>query len=100
MKLKEGVTIQGISNEMLFALQAIAPIIETYGVQFVITSCTDGEHSAKSLHYHGRAIDIRTRDFDPADIAVVALSMRRALGAEFDVVVESTHIHVEFDPKR
>jgi hypothetical protein len=67
--------------------------------ELVITSVTDGKHSPNSLHYVGYAFDMRTRDLSQVDKKNLAVDLREALGQEFDVVVEKTHIHVEFQPK-
>jgi hypothetical protein len=42
---------------------------------------------------------MRTRDLSQVDKKNLAVDLREALGQEFDVVVEKTHIHVEFQPK-
>ena len=64
-----------------------------------ITSLMDGTHSARSLHYSGRAVDFRTRDLSALEVAHLAAALKSDLGPAFDVVVEETHIHVEWDPK-
>ena len=68
------------------------------GETFMITSCVDGTHGHNSLHYSGLAFDLRTRDL-ATDPGLVVQRLREALGAEFDVVLEPTHIHVEFQPE-
>ena len=72
------------------------------GVRAVITSAEDGTHRADSRHYTGDALDFRRWDTDakgPGVTAQVAADMRAFLGADYDVVVEVDHIHVEYDPK-
>lgn len=84
----------------------------------VITSANDSEHSAHSLHYVGRALDIRFLGERPGAIkpriTVAGGSqeeeqrrgarfwvgrMRQQLGPHYDVVLEGNHIHAEYDPK-
>ena len=65
--------------------------------EVTVTSGKDGIHSKNSLHYVGRAIDIRTRDMKLP--AYTARKLKIALGNNFDVILESDHIHIEFDPK-
>lgn len=63
-----------------------------------VTSITDGKHSPNSLHYEGLAVDIRTRDLSTEQKSTLVAKLRKALGNDYDVVLESTHLHVEFDP--
>lgn len=75
-------------------------IYASLGVPFLVTSGTDGKHSAGSLHYSGNAMDLRRWDLDAKGVTAQAVSMLKSqLGSEFDVVLESDHIHVEYDPK-
>jgi len=69
------------------------------GREMIITSANDGKHGRNSLHYKDRAIDIRTRDLPHEKITALAAALQMELGDDWDVVVEKTHIHVEFDPK-
>ena len=64
--------------------------------EMVVTSGKDGKHGENSLHYKGRAVDLRTRDFTD----IWATKLRMALGKGWDVVVESDHIHVELDDRK
>lgn len=69
-----------------------------------ITSGTDGEHMNGSLHYEGRAWDLRSRSnggtwHPPGVRAEVVRLLREQLGPDFDVIDEGNHYHVEHDPK-
>ena len=64
-----------------------------------VTSIKDGKHSANSLHYQGKAVDFRHRDREDHHPEVAVRELRRHLGKDYDVVLEPTHIHVEYDPK-
>lgn len=72
---------------------------DTIGRNAVITSARDGKHMVGSLHFVGRAIDLRTRDMPLMGSAAIAESLREVLGKDFDVVLEKDHIHLEYDPK-
>lgn len=95
--------------EILRALVIVAGVCDGFGIRFTVTSMQDGRHSANSLHYRGgicRAFDMRTRDEGPGyaqwsdDLKrQLADAIRNALGKDYDVVVERTHIHIEYDPK-
>ncbi len=95
MTFKKGVSIRGVRSETVLAIQIAAGLWPN----LVITSVVDGKHSRGSLHYPGAAFDVRTRDRSAASIKRFVARLRRRLTDEFDVVVESTHVHVEFQPK-
>jgi hypothetical protein len=60
----------------------------------------DGKHTAGSLHYSGAAIDVRTRDFPPEALPRLIARIKACLGDDFDVLLETDHIHLEFQPKQ
>ena len=75
--------------------------------QPVITGLQEEGLSIGSLHYgiagdsRCRAFDIRTRNLSRANIRTLKteLELRLAHSLEFDVVWESNHLHIEFQPK-
>ena len=90
-------------------MSAIIPLIdsvylEVAGRYATCTSCRDGKHKGLP-HYLGYAFDLRTRgDNDTeqwSDGVKNGISNRLSsrLPLDFDVVVESTHIHLEYDPR-
>lgn len=100
MRFKAGVVMYRINSWLEDAFPTIDAISrEIVGRDAMVTSARDGIHSSNSLHYQGRAIDLRIRD-----IADASLKWRyrdrlaEALGEDFDVVMETDHIHVELDP--
>ncbi len=94
MNLKPGVKFDGVKAPILKALAVVEEIMGKYGA-VTVTSLLDGKHSAKSLHYVGLACDLRTRHMAPGEIEACAQDLRLALGADYDVVVETDHIHCE-----
>jgi hypothetical protein len=105
LKLKPGVTLTGLQPQMALAAPIIADVYAVLGVDAVITSSNDGEHMAGSKHYEGLALDFRTRELSADDQQALLAMVREALGTdpanpgEFDVVLEATHLHVEYDPE-
>lgn len=100
MRLKAGVIIGGVAPELAFVMPAVTAVAEQYLGGLVVTSVADGTHREGSLHYQGRAIDIRTRNArDDIDRQRAALELQACLGDQFDVVLEATHIHIEYDPE-
>lgn len=100
MKIKDGVNIQGLNIHMRPVLIAADELWGEHGEELVVTSGLEGTHSAGSLHYYGRAVDLRTRYFSDATKYRTAGKLYRKLGREYDIVVHRTHIHVEYDPRK
>lgn len=98
ISLKAGVALPE-SWAMAVALIAAERVMDSLGVACVITSAADGTHKQNSLHYVGKAFDLRTRDLLQGHAEAAREKLAAALGDQFDVVLESDHIHVEFDPK-
>ena len=98
MKLKRGVSLIGLRLVMRPVLIEADRIWEDLGQELVITSGTDGQHSAGSLHYYGYAVDLRTRYFNQEEKYKAYCDLVDALEYEgFNVFMHDTHIHVEFD---
>ena len=96
MLIKAGVDISRLRPEIRKKQNLIARIVwEIEKEELVVTSTYEGTHSERSLHYADLAEDIRrykrgkeVRDRLAAD-----------LGTDYDVVLGSNHIHIEYDPK-
>ena len=99
MKLKTGVKVNGMKPEILLAIIVAKDIYKDHGKDLVVTEVTGGKHGIGSLHYAGLAVDIRTNFFREDEVILVHKDLRDALGEEYDVVLEKTHIHIEFQPK-
>mgnify|MGYP001562235037 FL=1 len=101
MKLKYGIRLADLSPQIVLAAMVVQECYRERGGVATITSANDSAHSEKSLHYKGRALDFRTRDFAGDKHALIAL-IRASLGNEFDVLLEdegglNEHAHVEWD---
>lgn len=99
MKLKAGASLKDVSWRMFDAAIKVESVLAHFAVDMVITAGTDGQHMVGSLHYKGLALDIRTRDMKPEDKEPARAAIKAVLGAEFDVVLEGDHFHIEYDPK-
>jgi len=102
LRIKQGVTLHGLSPHMTLAVIAVKDIYDRKGKDVVITSGNDGKHSVTSKHYVGNALDFRTNNLDdPAgEGPQIVTELNKALGRDFDVLFEGDHIHIEYDPKR
>ena len=101
IKLKNyDVDMSMIDPRMWERVRDIAGVFNQYGLDTIITSGREGRHGAHSHHYRGRALDFRTFHI-PLESTKLKLTseVQAALGDDFDVVLEETHLHVEYDPK-
>ena len=104
MRIKKGVEVFGMRPEMMFAVAVADSVIhEVQGHGATITSVMDGKHGS-IVHSVGCGVDIRTRN-DKAGAGQWSLELKKRvhsmivdrLNDEFDVVLESDHIHIELD---
>lgn len=96
MLIKAGVDISRLNREIRRALNIINDVFYENDREAVITSTFGGDHSAGSLHYADDAVDVRLPGIKTVKIVS---ELKQRLGKRFDVVLESNHIHVEYDPK-
>lgn len=104
LEFKKGVRITGVRPEIVLAIQVVEGCFHFFeGTYCVVTSVCEGKHSRTSLHHSGAAVDFRIKhiggDEPELTIECIVEDIRAALTDEFDVVLEKTHIHVEFQPK-
>lgn len=98
----------GLTPQLMLGIFIVQSKFDERGVPFVVTSLNDGDHKAtsarhpRSLHYEGRAADIRLPSRytnDAATDSAMLLTLRGALGRDYDVILEADHFHLEYDPK-
>ena len=104
IQAKEGVALDDLQPEALSATELAKPILEAAGVDFVVTSTGLGDRAnVKSVedtkHNTGQAFDVRIRDLPSDNRQAIVDQLKEALGDDYDVVLESDHIHIEFDRK-
>lgn len=101
IEFKDGVPYKNLSPFVYEAIFEVAKIFTKYNKTLVITSTTDGQHIETSFHYEGRAFDIRTHRIPKTLIRKYADEIRETLIKKvskcFQVIIEETHIHIEFD---
>jgi hypothetical protein len=97
MQLKPGVKAKGLQPEILLAIMVAQQVYRELNKPLVITSLLDGVHMNTSLHYKGLAVDLRI--FIDIDVPQTVLTLKQRLGGDYDVVQESDHIHIEFQPE-
>jgi len=79
--------------KMLWVAHVAAP--EKYDI--TVTSAWDGIHMEGSKHYIGKAFDLRTRDFPEKGVDKWAGRIRRYLGEDYYVLLEPTHLHMQYN---
>ena len=99
--IKVGVDLEGLQPEISLAYTIACFVFLRHNCVATITSGLEGEHREGSEHYKGQAIDLRIRDMDHRLWPIIAEELSKALGSQYDVILEAKklHIHVEFDPK-
>ena len=100
IKINRGVSIVGVKPEMVLATSIVESVYDKYDSCCTITSGTEqpAPHKPDSLHWTGFALDYRIRTIPKFNRQPLANEIAEALGTEFDVVLHTTHLHVEHDP--
>lgn len=89
--------------QIVFAIMIADQVYASHGqLEMWLTSVDDSTHSHGSRHYSGLAIDIRTKDIPGGSLGnkarAIHATLKSRLDKEYDVILESDHIHVEYDP--
>lgn len=92
-------TVLSTKPEINYARSVVARVWRAHNYTVTVTSGYDGTHSAQSKHYQGLAEDYRTRDIPRQELYGMVADVRAILGRDYDVVIESDHLHIEYDPK-
>ena len=100
LMLKPDVRITGLRPEIILAIVIAERAYAEIGCELMLTSGIEGQHSIGSLHYAGCAVDLRTLNVPAGKLPPLVEKIRAALGPDFDVVLESNHLHVELQPKQ
>ncbi len=104
MSLKSGVALRGLHPVWGIAYPIIRDAFRDQNAQCIITSANDSRHGVNSLHYKGRALDLRTKHVSEPVKSSIIRKIKEQLGVQFDVVYEAAgldneHLHIEWDPK-
>lgn len=93
--------IDELRHEIRYAILIVSYVLDEHNLHGILTHGNDGEHMVGSLHYKNRAIDVDWPPWDgpPIEIDDIREAVKLILGEDYDVVAESTHLHIEHDPK-
>lgn len=98
--VREGKPIKILPSDQIQAAMIAADSLSKSITQkeIVITAIFDGTHMRGSKHYEGNAFDMRRNHYTKKELDILLENLRGSLPG-FDVVLEATHIHIEYDPK-
>ena len=96
MKNPNSQPILALRPEIQLAIRLASKLFELRGLDFVVTWTTGGTHMKGSLHPKRRAVDSLLPTKEEQGIVD---ELSEILGPDYDVVNESDHLHMEWDPK-
>lgn len=102
VKTKPGVSLHKLKPPILDLLKVTLQVHEKYGYTMTVTSTFEGKHMKNSLHYQDLAFDSRVWGIPKSDQRQIREDIILALkdkADDYDIVIESSHIHYEYDPK-
>ena len=104
LRFKDGTVVKQLDPALLPGLVQLAMFVEDeLGVdELWITSVNDGQHKSGSLHYTGRAVDIRCKYFSGDQVERVVTRFKALYDRDYDLLWEgrgtdNEHLHLEFD---
>ena len=101
MRFKDNtIGFQSLKPQLVLALIIIDQVMKQFGQEVMITSINDAKHASTSLHYDGGAVDIRSRWFDEPQAVLDTCLLALGNSPDFDMILESDHFHLEYQPKR
>lgn len=104
IELKAGVKLHPDTHpRILEALARAESVFTRWHLRVVVTSWADSVHKKDSLHYSGRAIDLRIHHVPEKSRDAIVTALATALGTDFDILWEgrgnaNEHLHLEYDP--
>jgi len=99
ISFKSCVECLNVDRKVFEAILVAEEIYSNYNTDLVVTSLTDGVHMQGSLHGKGLAVDLRIWNLAGEDVQKVVEDLVVTLDLGYDVVLESDHIHIEYDIK-
>jgi hypothetical protein len=95
MRLKDdSVNVADLVPQLRDKLPVMDRAYAEFNTEMVITSGKDGVHGNNSLHYQGKAVDLRIWNVLQSLVGY----LQSELGPDFEVILEKDHIHIEYDP--
>lgn len=96
---KEGVRARDLRLVMRPALMMVYSVYTEMNRRMTVTCTGDGDHTPTSLHPWGYAFDVRIRDMSISQRQKAYRQIKAMFtGTPYQVILHSTHIHIEYDP--
>lgn len=101
IKKKDGTVNLDVNPAFTQAVPVLKTAWAMLGLDCVVTSGKDGQHSKNSAHYSGNALDLRTWDISKHMTPMafgynLAVALKLVCGDGFYVVLDGDHIHLEY----
>ena len=107
MRIKDNsISLSNLQPQILLGLIIVDQIMQRYLNKYgkpgeaIITSANDARHKKRSLHYSGTGVDVRSRMFDTIIQPKILSECIKALGDDFQFILESNHYHLQWKPTR
>lgn len=98
IKFKVGIHTSKITPEVARIMNVANRVYGGLKADAIVTALEDGKHKEGSLHYKCLAADLRIRHVAKGKHENIRSEMARLLGGDYDIVLHSSHLHVEYDP--
>lgn len=102
IRFKPEVRIRRFRRELADVLEEASywSLVERVDVEINSVDDSAPDRSATTLHGSSLAVDLDTAGDKATDTRALADHLRRTLPPGYDVILESDHVHVEWDMKR
>lgn len=97
--VKKGVSLANLRPEIKKCLKQDLELHEELNKALIVTSTFDGKHMEGSKHYEHQAYDTRIWFLTKKTQLEMAAKLQDLMGSSYDILVEKTHGHREYDPK-
>jgi uncharacterized ferritin-like protein (DUF455 family) len=103
IRFKKGVHVNDLRYPIIHAIKEAHYEYQALDLDLTITEWfraagSNSPHMVGSYHHSGLAVDCRTWKVENPQ--KLAQAIKKRLGQYYDVIVEDTHIHIEFDERR
>lgn len=100
LRFEPGIFCRNFRLEVALVLHHAAAWATLARIGVTVNSLGDRRHGPKSQHPYDLAVDLDTDGDKPDHLKLLGEYLSRVLSAEYDVIVEADHVHVEWDNHR